>query len=108
MCEKAILKDSDTLQFVPERYVTQEMCERVIKKEPWLLELVPDQHITQETCERAAKRSPWLLEFVPEWFTTPRIIYDLDNGEDFDNNVDLVKWSNDYKQPKAWKNTDKR
>ena len=44
-----------------------------------------------------------MLEFIPDWFVTPKMLDDLGDGEDFNNDEELVKWFNGDKQQNAWK-----
>ena len=39
--------------FVPNRYMTQEMCDKVVSEEPFMLRYCVDRYKTQEICDIA-------------------------------------------------------
>ena len=43
MCDKAVDDCSIGLEFVPDRYKTQEMCDKIISDDPFSLRYVLDQ-----------------------------------------------------------------
>ena len=47
------------------------MCKRAIEKEPETLEYVPDHLKTQETCERKVEEEPYTV--VPDYFKMKKI-----------------------------------
>ena len=71
MCNEAVEPYPCILKFVPDKYKTQMMCEKAFKK-PWLLllEYAPDYFKTQETCDKAVRDDPSSFQFVPDWFVT--------------------------------------
>ena len=46
------------------------MCERAIKDKSETLEFIPDHFKTQNMCDKAVEEGPCALEFVPDWFVT--------------------------------------
>ena len=44
MCNKAVGKNPQGLQDVPDHLKVQEVCEKVVKKVSWVMEIAPDQY----------------------------------------------------------------
>ena len=70
ICEIAVEKHGDNLQYVPEHLKSPELCKLAISEDGWALEYVPDKYKTPELCEIAVSNLGWALEFVPEEFKT--------------------------------------
>ena len=66
ICNIAVEKHGDNLQYVPEHLKTPELCEIAISGDGWALRYVPQKLITQELCEFAVLKSFWALQIVPE------------------------------------------
>ena len=47
MCDKAVCTDPSKIQFVPDRFKTQEMCNKAVDTGPFLFDSVPDRYVTQ-------------------------------------------------------------
>ena len=61
VCDKAIHKEANLLEFVPDYLKTQEMCEEAVHNGPYLFESVPDGFNTQVTCIKEVYEDPWYL-----------------------------------------------
>ena len=66
ICEIAVEKHGDNLQYVPEHLKSPELCKLAISEYGWALEYVPDKYKTPELCEIAVSTSGWALQIVPE------------------------------------------
>ena len=51
MCDKAVDDYSFALEFVPDRYKTQEMCEKIISDNSFLLRYVHGQQMCDEAVD---------------------------------------------------------
>ena len=47
MCHKAILKNDETLESVPDCYKTQQMCDEDVDNYPDTLKSIPSYYLTQ-------------------------------------------------------------
>ena len=83
MCNKAVSTYPFTIQFVTDRFKTQEMDDKAAN--PFMLNYCPDKYKTQEMCNKAVD-SCWLaLKFVRDWFVTNKMIEKPDSAIFFDD-----------------------
>ena len=47
--------DPYSLEFVPDRFKTEEMCNKAMRREPYTQRYVPDHLMTQEMCNKALR-----------------------------------------------------
>ena len=47
MCDKGVETYLSTIQFVPDRFKTQDMCGKTVDTCPFVFDSVPDRYITQ-------------------------------------------------------------
>ena len=66
ICNIAVEKHGDNLQYVPEKLKTPELCKLAISEYGWALEYVPEEYKTPELCKLAVEKSSWALQIVPE------------------------------------------
>ena len=66
ICNIAVEKHGDNLQYVPEKLKTPELCKLAISEYGWALEYVPEEYKTPELCKLAVEKSSWVLQIVPE------------------------------------------
>ena len=64
MCNKAV--DNYSIQFVPKRFMTQEMCGKAFNKFFLAFFYIPDQYKTQEMCNSIISEDPFLIRYVPD------------------------------------------
>ena len=92
MCNEAVRREPETIDYVPDHFITQEMCEGAMRNNPALFFLVPDDIKTQGMCEGVVEEDPSSLQFVPNWFVLREgvdIWYDDyydDDGDHWDDN----------------------
>ena len=55
MRNKAVCMDPYSLEYVPDRFKTEEMCNKAVRSEPYTLRYVPDHLKTQEMCNEALR-----------------------------------------------------
>ena len=73
MCKRAIKVDPYSLGYVRDCFKIQDMCNKAVPKRPNILEYVPDHLKTQEMCIKVIKVDPWQLYDVPDCFNTQEI-----------------------------------
>ena len=66
MCNQAVDNCARTLEFVPERYKTQEICDKVVNTYPSTIKFVPECYKTQELCDKAVNRCFFVFDSVPD------------------------------------------
>ena len=66
MCNQAVDNCAHTLEFVPERYKTQEICDKVVNTYPSTIKFVPECYKTQELCDKAVNRCFFVFDSVPD------------------------------------------
>ena len=66
MCNKAILKNGGTLEFVHERYKSQEMYDKAVNTCLFVFVSVPDRWKTQEMCNGVVFKDTLLLISCPK------------------------------------------
>ena len=67
-CAVTVIKNLETLRFVPDYLETKEMRKREIKNLPYLLRHVPDQYKTQRMCDKAILENGGTLKCVPDCY----------------------------------------
>ena len=82
MCHKSVDDYSIALEFIPDRYKTQEMCDRIISDDPFSLGYAPDK-----ICDEAVTDFIRTLGFVSYWFVTSKIIIKLFTALYADENI---------------------
>ena len=87
MCNKAINDYSIAIEFVPDRYKSQKMCDRVVLKSPFSLRYVPNQYKTQKMCRKAVDDCLAPLKFVPYRFVMSKMIKKLFTDLYADENI---------------------
>ena len=65
MCNKAILENSGTLNFVFDSS-KQKMCNQTVDNYAHALEFVPDCYKTQKLCNKPVDTYPSGIQFVPD------------------------------------------
>ena len=113
MCERAVEKFPETLEYVHDYLKTQGMCEGVVEKHPYKLKFVPDHFKTKKMCKRDVEKYPWALDYVPDWFVTCEQLnlwHDYHHNNDrfislYHNNDRFIKWCNGYKKRKDQKSS---
>ena len=78
------------------------MCERALGKNSGSLESVPDHLKTQQMCNSAVSEDPYYLQFVPDWFVTQGQVKIWHKSHDSDRD-ELIEWYEAYKKRKAQK-----
>ena len=86
----------------PDHLQTQ-MCIKAAETGPWQLEYVPDRFKTQEMCNKAVHVDPCLLNYVPDWFVTREQINRWYDDDYHCNDNEIIEWYDSYKQRKAQK-----
>ena len=64
MCDKAILKNCGTLEFLPDYYKNQQMCDKAVDNYPHVLKLDPACYGAQKMCDKAIKIDSSTIQFV--------------------------------------------
>ena len=82
MCHKSVDDYFIALEFIPDRYKTQEMCDRIISDDPFSLGYAPDK-----ICDEAVTDFIRTLGFVSYWFVTSKIIIKLFTALYADENI---------------------
>ena len=59
-----VMKNPETLKFVPDYPKTKKMCKHVVKKLPYLLRYVPGQYKTHQMCDEAILENDRTLRSV--------------------------------------------
>ena len=85
------------LEYIPDKYKTQEMCEEFVSEKAWCLVYVPNEYKTRKMCEQAFKEDDRL--FIPDWFITAEMV------EKYKGEEERFKA---YKQRKAQKQKSKK
>ena len=75
------------------------MCNEAVQSEPFVLEYVPDRYKTQEMCNEAVQSEPEVLRLVPDWFVTLQEMW----YEEFDDDDEFITWRDAYIKCKAQK-----
>ena len=101
MCERAVEKYTQAIEFIPDHLKTQEMCERAVEKYPYNLRHVPDYLRTQEMCKEAVQKRLCLLEYILDWFVTQQQIKIWHDDTYHCNNDKLIKWYEGYQKRKV-------
>ena len=63
MCDKAVSTYPSKIQFVPDRFKTQEMCDKAVDTCPFELDSVPDWYVTQELCDKVVCEDLFMLKY---------------------------------------------
>ena len=79
------------------------MCERAIKDKSETLEFIPDHFKTQNMCDKAVEEGPCALEFAPDWFVTHQQVQIWHDDDYHDDDYDITEWYNGYEKYKAQK-----
>ena len=81
--EIAIKQDAFALMYIPEELRTKKMCELVIKQDGWILQYIPEHLRTKELCLEAVQSNGNALCYIPEEYKTPYLceIAVKQNGE---------------------------
>ena len=103
MCERAIEKYRQVIEFIPDYLKTQEACEKVAEKYPYNLAFIPDYFKTQEMCNEAVQKRQCLLEYIPDWFVTQHQIKIWHDDDGCYNDDKLIDRYNDYKKRRILK-----
>ena len=61
VCNTVLSMNPCNLEFVPDRFKTEEMCNEKAHRKSCALRYVPGHLKTQEMCEEAVRIDPWLL-----------------------------------------------
>ena len=69
LCDKVIIENDGMIMFIPDQYITQE-CDNVVNNYPDTLESVPDCFMTQKLCNNAASTYLSATRFVLDQFKT--------------------------------------
>ena len=62
----AVMKNPETLKFVPDHLKTKKMCKYTVKKLPFVIIYLLDQYETQQMCDKAAPENGVTLESIPD------------------------------------------
>ena len=66
MCKHTVKKILFIIQYVPDKYKTEQMSDKVILKNGGTLKSVPYCYNNEQMCDKAVDNYPDALEFVPE------------------------------------------
>lgn len=61
------------ISYLPEKFITPEMCQAVVKAKGLYLRYVPQQFITEQLCEDAVESYPRSIAYVPKEFQTLKL-----------------------------------
>ena len=64
----AIIKQPQTLRFVPRHLKTKKICKHAIKKFPFVIRYVPDRYKAQKMCDKDSLENGETLESVPNFY----------------------------------------
>ena len=98
MCIKAVEKEAETLEHVPDHFKAREMCIKALEREAGSLEHVLDHFKTEEMSKRAIEANLCTLVFCPDWFVIQEQIKSWCN-DDCDN--EAPGWHDCYQKRKA-------
>ena len=57
----AVQQDGWSLQWVPEKYLTEDLCKEAVQQNGWSLQWVSEEYITQELCKTAVQQNTYRL-----------------------------------------------
>ena len=80
MCDKAVNTCPLVFDFVPDRYITQELCDKVVSEDPFMQKYCPGRYKTRVVCDKAVDSYLLALKFVPDWYVTSKTIRELDSA----------------------------
>ena len=66
MCDKAVDIYPSIIEYVPDRFKTQEMCDKAIDKCLFVFNSIPDQYKTQEMCDKIVSEDPFKLKYCQD------------------------------------------
>ena len=72
MCDKAVQKHAELLEYVPDKFKTQKMCEEAIRRSTIAFKYVLDEFKTQEMCDDVRLESEALC-YILDQFKTQEI-----------------------------------
>ena len=77
MCDKAVDTCPFVFEYVPDRYVTQELCDKAVFEEPVMLKYFRGKYKSQEMYDKSVNVSLLALNFVLDWLLRVRYLKTL-------------------------------
>ena len=63
---RAVMKNPETLKFVPDHLKTKKICKHAVKKLPFLVRYAPDKYKTQQMCDKAILENGGTLNSISD------------------------------------------
>ena len=63
---RAVMKNPETLEFVPDHLKTKKICKHAVKKLPFLITYARDKYKTQQMCDKAILQNGGTLNSVSD------------------------------------------